>query len=75
MKIQKYKRRIYHLYKSGCFVIGLEHFLVMLPSAMLVAKLTNTSFGAVIELPSILFACGFGTSVFSLLTKKKIPFF
>lgn len=68
-------RRIYHFYKSGCFIVGIEHFLVMFPSAMLIAKLANTPFGAVMELSSILLVCGIGTLVFALFTKGKIPFF
>ena len=68
-------RRLSHLHKSGCFVIGLEHFLVMFLSAMLIARLANTVWGSVIELPAVLFACGMGTLVFSLFTKRKIPFF
>lgn len=73
--LKKYARRAKQLILSGSFVIGLEHFLVMFPSAMLVAKLTNTPYGSVIELPSLLFACGIGTILFAFLTKKKIPFF
>ena len=72
---KKYFRRILHLYKSGCIVIGIEHFLVMFPSAMLIAKLTNTTFGSIMELPEILMACGFGSFLFALLSKGKIPFF
>lgn len=75
MGFKKACRHISHLHKSGCFLIGLEHFLVMFPSAMLIARLANTEWGTVIELPSILFACGVGTLIFSLLTKGKIPFF
>lgn len=72
---KKIKRRVLHLHNSGCFVIGLEHFLVMFPSAMLIARLANTVWGSVIELPAVLFACGMGTLVFSLITKGQIPFF
>lgn len=72
---KKLKRRFYHLFKSGCFVIGLEHFLVMFPSAMLIARLANTVWGTVIELPAVLFACGIGTMLFCLILKKRIPFF
>lgn len=72
---RKIQRRALHLHKSGCFVIGLEHFLVMFPSAMLIARLANTVWGSVIELPAVLFACGLGTLFFALFTKRKIPFF
>lgn len=75
MNIRIMKRRVLHLYKSGCFVIGLEHFLVMFPSAMLIARLASTAWGSVIELPAVLFACGFGTLLFSIMTKRQIPFF
>lgn len=75
MNFKKIKRYTLHLHKSGCIVIGLEHFLVMFPSAMLVARLASTAWGSVIELPAILFASGFGTLMFALLTKRKIPFF
>ena len=68
-------RRIKHFFLSGCVVIGIEHFLVMFPSAMLVAKIASTRYGAVIELPSILFACGIGTILFIILCNRKIPFF
>ena len=68
-------RSVQHLCQSGCLTIGFEHFLVMFPSAMLIARLANSSWGAVIELPTILFACGAGTLVFGLLTKWRIPFF
>ena len=69
-------RRIKHIYKSGCILLGIEHFLVMFPSALLVATLANTNYGeAVFTLSSILMAVGVGTFVFLLLTKGNIPFF
>ena len=68
-------RRIKHFFLSGCFVIGIEHFLVMFPSAMLVAKISSTRYGVVIELPSVLFACGLGTLLFIIFCNRKIPFF
>lgn len=67
-------RRIKHFFTSGCFVIGIEHFLVMFPSAMLIAKIATTRYGTVIELPSVLFACGCGTLLFVILCHRKIPF-
>ena len=69
------KRRLYHLVKSGCIMIGIEHFLVMFPSAMLIARLSNTKYGTIVELPTILLFCGVGTLVFVLMTRRRIPFF
>lgn len=54
-------RRIYHLLKSGSVLIGIEHFLVMFPSAILIAKLSNSPYGPIVELSTILLACGIGT--------------
>ena len=71
----KYSRRVKHFLVSGCLFIGFEHFLVMFPSAMLIAKIANTQYGPVIELPSILLACGIGTLLFGLLTRWRVPFF
>ena len=53
--------------------MGIEHFLVMFPSAMLIAKLCNSPYGAVAELPTILLACGAAT--FFFVRVAKIPFF
>jgi len=75
MKKPSFFRRLKHLYSSGCLVMGFEHFLVMFPSAMLIAKLVNTRYGSIIRLSEILFACGIGTILFSLITHGKIPFF
>ena len=75
MNSKNFQRRATHLYKSGCLVIGIEHFLVMFPSAMLIARLATTPFGSVIELPSILFACGIGTLIFLFFTRRQVPFF
>lgn len=72
MKI-KLPRRIKHFFKSGTVFIGIEHFLVMFPSAMLIAKLSNSPYGPVVELSTILLACGLGTLIFVLVTKT--PFF
>lgn len=59
------RRRLYHFYKSGCIMIGIDHFLVMFPSAILVAKLSTTSSGQqIISLSTILFCCGLGTIFF-----------
>lgn len=70
------RRRLYHFYKSGCIMIGIDHFLVMFPSAILVAKLSTTSSGQqIISLSTILFCCGLGTILFLLITRKRIPFF
>lgn len=66
-------RRGLHLFKSGSILIGIEHFLVMFPSAILIAKLSNSRYGAVVELPTILLACGVGTLLFVWFAK--IPFF
>lgn len=66
-------RRGLHLFKSGSVLIGIEHFLVMFPSAILIAKLSNSPYGAVVELPTILLVCGVGTLLFVCFSK--IPFF
>lgn len=69
-------RRIKHIYKSGCILLGIEHFLVMFPSALLVAALTSTPYGEpIFTLSSILMATGIGTLAFIFLTKSSIPFF
>jgi len=74
--IELASRRMKHLYKSGCFAIGMDHFLVMFPSALLVAKLSSVSLSdPVISLSTILFTSGAGTLLFLLVTKGKIPFF
>ena len=75
MYFHRLKRFVLHLFRSGCLVIGLEHFLVMFPSAILIARLSNTEFGSIVELPAILFACGIGTIILLLLTKGKAPLF
>lgn len=67
------KRYVKHLWYSGTLMTALEHFLVMFPSAMLIAKLSYSEYGAVVELTTILFVCGVGTLLFTLFTK--VPFF
>ncbi len=66
-------RRWNHIFRSGTFLIGIEHFLVMFPSAMLIAKLCSSSYGAVVELSTILLACGVGTLIFVCI--RKTPLF
>lgn len=66
-------RRIYHLLKSGSVLIGIEHFLVMFPSAILIAKLSNSPYGPIVELSTILLVCGIGTLFFSCF--GKLPLF
>lgn len=69
-------RRLKHIFKSGCIFRGIEHFLVMFPSALLVASLANNDYGEpIFSLSTILMAVGIGTFVFIVLTKGKIPFF
>lgn len=69
-------RRLKHFYKSGCFFHGIEHFLVMFPSALLIATLVSNNYGKpIFSLSSILLAVGIGTLTFIILTKGKIPFF
>lgn len=69
-------RRLAHLFKSGCLAMGIDHFLVMFPSALLVAKLSSVSLSEpVISLSTILFMSGAGTLLFLAVTKGRIPFF
>ncbi len=69
-------RRIKHIIKSGCFFRGIEHFLVMFPSALIIASITNTRYGEpVFSLSSILMSVGISTIAFLIFTKGKIPFF
>lgn len=69
-------RRLKHIYKSGCIFRGIEHFLVMFPSALLIAVLVSNNYGEpIFSLSTILIAVGIGTLVFIILTKGKIPFF
>lgn len=74
--IQKWTRRIRHLYLSGCIVMGMDHFLVMFPSALLIARLGITHSGmAVISLSAILLTCGLGSLIFLFLVRGNFPFF
>lgn len=69
-------RRIRHLYNSGCIFRGIEHFLVMFPSALLIATLVSSDFSEpIFSLSTILIAVGIGTLTFIILTKGQIPFF
>ena len=74
--MSKWLRRFYHLSKSGCLTGGIEHFLVMFPSAVLIAKMAITKSGEpIITLPTLLIACGFGTLLFIIFTNRKHPLF
>ena len=65
-----------HICKSGCIFRGIEHFLVMFPSALLIATLVSNNYGEpIFSLSIILIAVGIGTLAFIILTKGKIPFF
>lgn len=69
-------RKCFHLFnKSGCFLVGIEHVLVILPSALLLAKYANTESGPIITLPMILCSCGIVTLLFSFILKPRLPFF
>lgn len=69
-------RRLKHFYKSGCIFHGIEHFLVMFPSALVIVTLTSNDYGEpIFNLSTVLIAVGIGTLVFIILTKGKIPFF
>ena len=73
---KKIVRRLKHLYKSGCIAIGIDHFLVVFPSILLVAKInTGLMNEPIVDLSTILFTCGIGTMIFLIVTKMKIPFF
>ena len=68
-------RKFFHLLNSGCITVGIEHLLVMFPSALLIAKYANTPKGPIITLPMVLFSCGVATLLFSFFGKPKVPFF
>lgn len=73
---EKCWRSIKHLWKSGCFWAGMDHFLVVLPSVLIVANI-HRAFEAdpIIGLSTILFMCGVSAIVFVFVTNGKIPFF
>lgn len=64
-----------HLVNSGCLTVGIEHLLVMLPSALLIAKYADTASGPLVTLPMILCSCGLATLLFTFLARPKAPFF
>lgn len=68
-------RRIFHLLDSGCLTVGIEHLLVVLPSALLLAKYADTKNGPLITLPMILCSCGLVTLIFTFIAKPRAPFF
>lgn len=73
---KSFKRRLKLLHKSGCIAIGIDHFLVVFPSILLVAKInTNLANDPIIDLSTILFTCGMGTIIFLIITKMEIPLF
>lgn len=56
--------------------MGIEHFLVMFPSTLIIANQTRITYSEpIISLASILFVCGIGTLLFLILTKWNKPFF
>lgn len=63
-----------HLVKSGSLLSGLDHFLVILPSVLVMANVHLAfSENPIIELSTLFFMCGLGEIVFLLSTGGKIP--
>ncbi|MDR0914359.1 MAG: hypothetical protein LBM65_04265 [Oscillospiraceae bacterium] len=75
------KRQLYHIRRTSSFTIGIDRFMVMFPSVLLVSKLSSTSNGiTILDVSQILLACGIGTLIFVfggsfLKNKVRIPFF
>lgn len=69
-------RKIKHFWLSGCFFAGIDHFLVVLPSVLIVANV-HRAFGPdpIIGLSTIFFMCGLSSLAFLVATKGKIPLF
>lgn len=74
-QIEENGKMLFHLWNSGCIMVGIEHLLVMFPSALLIAKYADTKDGPLITLPMILCACGSVTLLFTFLGKSHPPFF
>lgn len=61
--------------KSGNLLIGIDHFLVVFPSILLMAKtLSNNNFNSN-SISLLLFSTGLCNIIFYIVTKSKIPIF
>ena len=70
----KMSRPIKHLFKSGVLYAGIDHFLAMFPATVLVPYVINDKFKSdIIDVSLVLMASGFGTLLFIILTKGKVP--
>lgn len=72
---KRFSRRAKWIFSnSGVLSLGLEHFLAMIPSTILVPILINSSFDTnVIDISLVLFTSGLGTILFTIISKGKIP--
>ncbi len=69
-----FKRRLSWLQKSGVFSLGIEHFLAMIPSTILVPLLVNNTLNSnIVDISLVLFTSGLGTILFTLISNGKIP--
>lgn len=72
--VSKHARRAKHLLRSGSLIGSADHFLVILPSILVIANVHLAfSPNPIIDLSTIFFICGAGELVFLIVTKGKIP--
>ena len=57
------KRLWHHFWVSRSFMIGLEHFIVMFPSILLVSKLSAVDGSPLLTISTIFLTCGIGTLI------------
>lgn len=73
-RLSRQSRRVKHLVRSGSLLGSADHFLVILPSILVMANVHLAFSGSpIIELSTIFFMCGLGELAFILITKGKIP--
>lgn len=63
------------LYKSGNLLMGIDHFLVVFPSILLMAKTLNSNNFNNNSISLLLFCTGMCNLLFYFVTKSKIPIF
>ncbi len=63
-----------HIFKSGVMLLGVEHFLAMFPSTILVPLMVNNRFETtIIDIALVLLSSGLGTILFMFVSKFQIP--
>lgn len=72
-KISKMIRLAKHLLRSGSLLGSADHFLVILPSVLVMANAHLSSGNPIIELSTIFCMCGLGEIAFLLTTGGKVP--